>query len=394
MLSVEQVRSSWRAWLGGDDVRVGPGWVNYAWTLVFGLLCAVGFTILNIALNAGDPSARLSTWPVWFRVNLIISLSITVSIRLMFTAASWLIGRARLRGWRKGQRSLYYLVVPILGTALGWPLGMYWALGVDPRRRFSLDRPEAVFASIALALLITFVFVQFFTMKARQIQAENQATEARLRLLQAQIEPHFLFNTLANVVSLMEGDTPRAKAMLESFVDYLRASLTGFGHGTHTVGDEIDLVGAYLRIIKMRMEDRLRYEIDVPSALRSRTLPALTLQPLVENAVVHGLEPQIGGGTIRVAAALERGLLVLTVEDDGAGIGGGAPAAAANAGGNSGTALANIRERLRQVYGDAAVLRLEVVVPRGVRAHLALPAMPVPAAACESRGLAPTRVLP
>jgi signal transduction histidine kinase len=394
MVSVEQVRSSWRAWLGGDDVRVGPWWVTYAWTLVFGLLCAVGFTILNIALNAGDPAARLSTWPGWFRINLIISLSIALSIRLMFSAASWLIGRARLRGWRKGRRSLYYLVVPILGMALGWPLGMYWALGVDPRRRFLLDRPEAVFASIALALLITFVFVQFFSMKARQIQAENQATEARLRLLQAQIEPHFLFNTLANVVSLMDGDTPRAKAMLESFVDYLRASLTGFGHGTHTVGDEIDLVEAYLRIIKMRMEDRLRYEIDVPSALRSRALPALSLQPLVENAVVHGLEPQIGGGTIRVAAALERGLLVLTVEDDGigAGLGGGALAPAAKAGGNSGTALANIRERLRQVYGDAAVLGLEAVAPHGVRARLALPATPVPAAAC--RGLAPTRVFP
>ena len=394
MVNAEQVRTSWRAWLGGDDVRVGPVWVNYAWTVVFGLLCAVGFTILNIAFNAGDPSARLSAWPGWLRVNLIISLSITLSIRLMFTAASRLIGRARLRSWRKGRRSLYYLVVPILGTALGWPLGMYWALGVDPRRRFSLERPEAVFPSIALAMLITFLFVQFFSMKARQIQAENQATEARLRLLQAQIEPHFLFNTLANVVSLMDGDTPRAKAMLESFVDYLRASLTGFGHGTHTVGDEIDLVEAYLRIIKMRMEDRLRYEIDVPSALRSRALPALTLQPLVENAVVHGLEPQIGGGTIRVAAALERGLLVLTVDDDGAGIGGGTPAPPAKARGNTGTALANIRERLRQVYGDAAVLRLEAVAPHGARARLALPAMPVPAAACESQGLSPTRVLP
>ena len=172
-------------------------------------------------------------------------------------------------------------------------------------------------------------------MNARQIQAENQATEARLRLLQSQIEPHFLFNTLANVVSLMEADALRAKAMLESFVDYLRASLTGFGHGTHSLGKEIDLVEAYMRIIRMRMEDRLQYVIDVPGALRSRALPALTLQPLVENAIVHGLEPQIGGGTVRIAATFDRGSLVLTVEDDGAGIG-AAPSPMLPAGSGSG----------------------------------------------------------
>jgi LytS/YehU family sensor histidine kinase len=161
------------------------------------------------------------------------------------------------------------------------------------------------------------------------------------------------------VVSLVEADPPRARAMLESFVDYLRASLTGLGQATHTLGDEIDLVDAYLRIIKMRMEDRLQYTIEVPGELRTRPLPALSLQPLVENAIVHGIEPQVRGGTIRIAARLERGALLLTVEDDGAGIASRRPRprlgpALAPAAHGSGTALANIRERLRQSYGRAA----------------------------------------
>jgi len=277
----------------------------------------------------------------------------------------------RLRGWGRTRRSLYFTTVPLIGVAIGWPLGMKWAYGVDVGRFFSFDQPGSLVASIALATLVTLIFHQFFALKTRQIQAEKRATEAQLRLLQAQIEPHFLFNTLANVVSLVEADPPRARAMLESFVDYLRASLTGLGQATHTLGDEIDLVDAYLRIIKMRMEDRLQYTIDLPGELRSRPLPALSLQPLVENAIVHGIEPQLAGGTIRIAARLEGGALLLTVEDDGAGIASPTPAPRAARG--SGTALANIRERLRQSYGGAARLSLDSVAPQGVRASLSLP---------------------
>jgi signal transduction histidine kinase len=370
MISTERIRESWRAWLTDDEARVGPWWANLGWTLVLGTTCAIGFTVFNIALYAINGAAHPAQWPLLFRVNLIISLSITVAVRIVFALAAVLVGRKRLGAWSKARRSIYYVVVPLMGTAIGWPLGMYWALGIDVRRQISLGRSDSLFAGMALAVLTTLIFIQFFMMKARQIEAENQATEAQLRLLQAQIEPHFLFNTLANVVSLMDADVPRAKAMLESFVDYLRASLTGFRHGAHTLGDEIDLVVAYMRIVKMRMEDRLHYVVDVPLALRAHALPPLTLQPLVENAIVHGLEPQIAGGTIRIAATLEQGSLVLTVEDDGAGIGNGAMAARTG----SGTALANIRARLGQLYGAAAALRLDAVAPHGVRARLALPA--------------------
>ena len=369
------MRRSWRAWLSNDDRGLGPWWVAYVWTTVFATGCAIGFTFITIAFNTGH-SMGLPHWWGWFVANMTISLSITLSVRLLHAASARVIGRERLRGWSKARHSVYYTLVPIVGVSIGWPLGMLWAFGVDLRSLFSFERPDALIGSIALALLITTIFQQFFAMKTRQIQAENQATEAQLRLLQPQIEPHFLFNTLANVVSLMDADPPRAKAMLESFVDYLRASLAGLGHGTHTLGDEIDLVDAYMKIIKMRMEDRLHYTIDVPAELRARPLPALSLQPLAENAIVHGLEPQIAGGTIRIAARLERGALVLTVEDDGAGMQAGetlSPRPGERARG-SGTALANIRERLRQTYGSAAALRLDGVTPHGVRASLSLPA--------------------
>ena len=372
MVHGETLRRSWRAWLVNDD-RQSPWWVNYLWTIVFATGCAIGFTVVTIALNASH-GGGLPQWWSWFVANMVVSLTITLSVRLLLAASAQAIGRERLRGWSKARRSMYYTLVPIVGVSIGWPLGMLWAFGVDLREFFSLDRPGAMIGSIALAVLITAVFQQFFAMKTRQIQAENQATEAQLRLLQAQIEPHFLFNTLANVVSLMESDAPRAKAMLESFVDYLRASLAGLSHATHTLGDEIDLVDAYMKIVKMRMEDRLRYAIDVPPELRSRPLPALSLQPLVENAIVHGLEPLISGGTIRIAARLERHALLLTVEDDGAGM--AAEKAAprpGERGRGTGTALANIRERLRQAHGSAAALRLDGVVPHGVRASLLLP---------------------
>ena len=332
MMNTRRLRESWRAFLSADDKRLGPWWMAYVWTLVFATVCAFGFTLLNISLNFNDTTANLPTWWIWFQVNLAISLTITLSIRLLFTLSRKAIGKERIDTWSKPWRSLYYSMVPIIGVSLAWPLAMLWAVGIDVHRYISFAKPGSLLASIAFAIIITGIFTQFFAMKTRQIQAENRATEAQLRLLQAQIEPHFLFNTLANVVSLMQTDTPRAQAMLESFVDYLRASLDGFADGRHTLGDEIDLIEAYMRIIKFRMADRVHYTIDVPADLRALRLPALTLQPLVENAVVHGVEPRIDGGTVRITAAADRGRLVLRVEDDGAGMSGGRQAADPSAG--------------------------------------------------------------
>ncbi len=363
------LRLSWRAWLHHGAPRVGPWWIGHAWTVVFALGVAAVFSVISLVFSSAD-SVR-STWPTIIAANVLMSLAISFSVRLAFWLARRVVGAGRLAQWPPMLRSVYFTLVPIAGVAVGWPLGMLAAGRLDARFMAPLVRPGVLGTSILVALFITALFQQFFRTKSRQIAAENRATEAQLRLLQAQIEPHFLFNTLANVVSLMEADVPRAKSMLEAFVDYLRASLSGLGHGRHTLGDEIDLIDAYMRIIKIRMEDRLDYAIEVPAALRGLTLPALTLQPLVENAIVHGLEPQIAGGRVRVGARSDGRSLVITVDDDGAGLGDAAHPATRRAG--SGTALANIRRRLEQTYGTSASLDIRAAEPRGVCARLSLP---------------------
>jgi hypothetical protein len=365
------LRLSWRAWLHHGAPRVGPWWIGDAWTLVFALGVAAVFSAISLVLSGDEARAM---WPTIIAANIVMSLAISFSVRFAFWLGRRMVGADRLAHWPPALRSIYFTIVPIVGVAVGWPLGMLTAGRLDARFMEPLVRPGILGTSILIALFITALFQQFFHTKSRQIAAENRATEAQLRLLQAQIEPHFLFNTLANVVSLMEADPARAKSMLEAFVEYLRASLSGLGHGRHTLGDELDLIDAYMRIIKIRMEDRLDYSIDVPAALRALPLPALTLQPLVENAIVHGLEPLIAGGTVRIGARLVERSLVITVDDDGAGLARAEVAPARRNG--AGTALANIRKRLEQGYGSSASLRIEPVDPRGVRAHLSLPVAP------------------
>ena len=368
MKTTEILRVSWRAWLVRSGPRAGPWWMDHAWTIVFSLVVALGFSILfSFNRQPGSPGG----WGAWYLANAIVSLTIGFAVRIAFWCAGKLVGRSRLELAASWQRSLYFLVVPFFGVAVGWPLGVLLASGIDTRRVVAYDQPGALVGSGLVFLLITAMFQQFFWTKSRQIVAENRASEAQLRLLQAQIEPHFLFNTLANVVSLMESDAVRAKVMLEAFVEYLRASLSGLGQGAHTLGDEIDLVDAYLRIIKIRMEDRLDYSIDVPAALRAHALPALTLQPLVENAIVHGLEPRIAGGTVRIGARRDGRVLVITVDDDGAGL--SPPGRPSQPRGGAGTALANIRQRLEQTYGSDASLEIGAAAPHGVRASLSLP---------------------
>ena len=188
-----------------------------------------------------------------------------------------------------------------------------------------------------------------------------RANEAQLRLLQGQMEPHFLFNTLANVISLIDADAPRAKHMLEALTDYLRASLGGLRHDDSTLAGELDLARRYLQLMQTRMGDRLRFEIEVDDAPAPRRLMPLVLQPLIENAVKHGLEPQVDGGTVRVKAARVavdgQDSLQVCIEDDGAGLAAAARRprrrVAGGADGN-GIALANLRERLQARFGAAA----------------------------------------
>ena len=184
--------------------------------------------------------------------------------------------------------------------------------------------------------------------KIRILSTEKQLAEAQLRMLQAQIEPHFLFNTLANVVSLIETAPAQATAMLEHFIAYLRASLAASRAVQGTVAQEAELLRNYLELLKIRMGARLAYAIDVDPALERAPLAPMLLQPVVENALRHGLEPKIEGGRVDVRIRREGQRMIARVEDDGLGFRPGA---------NPGVGLQNLRERLAVLYdGDARLV--------------------------------------
>lgn len=198
----------------------------------------------------------------------------------------------------------------------------------------------------------------------RRLGLERELDSARLQLLQAQSEPHFLFNALANVRRLMRTDAPAARTLLTDLLRYLEEALPQLRDEHTTLGREAGLVRAYLAVHQVRMGARLASYIDIPDALAGRSVPPMVLLTLVENALKHGLQPLVEGGTVRVSARLEPGRLVLTVADDGQGMGSGS---------GHGTGLANLRARLRQTYGPAASLSLAVNEPRGVVVTVTLP---------------------
>ncbi len=194
----------------------------------------------------------------------------------------------------------------------------------------------------------------------------KQAVDAQLALLQAQIEPHFLFNTLANVQALVEANSPRAPQVLKSLIAYLRAAMPHAQGTAPTLADELARTRAYLELMQLRMPDRLSFAIDVDPLLGALRLPPLSLLTLVENAVRHGIDPSEAGGRIDVGARCAgRGApLHLWVQDSGVGLDPVAPA---------GTGLANLNARLAALYGPAASLQLSEVAPHGVRAEIVVP---------------------
>ena len=197
--------------------------------------------------------------------------------------------------------------------------------------------------------------------------AQRDAAEARLRLLESQLEPHMLFNTLANLRVLIGLDPARAQAMLDQLIAFLRATLSASRTARHPLADEFARVADYLALMKVRMGERLVVELTLPDALAAQPVPPLILQPLVENAIKHGLEPHVAGGRLSVEAAAESGELVLRVRDTGAGL------ALTDAAGGTGFGLQQVRERLHTLYGGAAALALTPDAEGGTLAVVHLP---------------------
>jgi len=296
-----------------------------------------------------------------FSTNLVYSLCIG-----LITYAT--IDLLRHRSWLPSESAL----IPVLGLAflaapVGWfggtfvasfLLGENWAPG-----DLSLNAMVGYLALTAGAGL-TGSFI--FWTRERLARSERGAAEARLKLLQAQIEPHFLFNTLANLNELIALDPKRAQAMLGNLDTYLRATLASTRNDSCTLAEEFKLLRGYLEILAIRMGPRLAYSLELPDALTKARVPPMLLQPLVENAIKHGLEPKVDGGTLHVAASAEGKQLILTVEDSGLGFG------AAGTDG-TGVGLAHVKERLAAVYGAAAAAEVGETAGGGVRITLHLP---------------------
>jgi signal transduction histidine kinase len=347
----------------------GPRWLRVVWTFLFN--CAIAL-VLTVAAWAF--ARRVDLWQT-LRWNFVIANCVGFSIHGLFSLAQALLGPDRIRGFGGTARVLFYAALPIAGVLIGYALGLS-IMGVDVPK-LVVERPTLPLAIIVLSIVVSAIVYRHYANKAKlaEVQAEQarerarstelerQAVTSKLKALQAQIEPHFLFNTLANVVSLIDTEPAQARRMLERLIELLRSSLAASRADRATLGQEAALLAAYLDILKVRMGKRLDYVLDIPAELTSAPLPPLSLQPLVENAIRHGLEPKLDGGTVRICARAHDGRLVVEVEDDGQGF---EPRAGAGVG------LDNVRERLASHYGDGARLVIEEARP-GTRVRLSLP---------------------
>ena len=235
--------------------------------------------------------------------------------------------------------------------------------------------PQLAFLFILLSAAIKVAYAGRVKAEAKAAEAQEvaeaeslkrQVVEARMAAMQAQVEPHFLFNTLASIDHLIEVDPPRASRMQKNLIALLRASMPAMREKATNLGRELEVVRPYLEILKVRMEGRLQAQVNVSEGLCSADFPPMMLQSLVENAIKHGLEPKADGGSLTVSAEVAHGKLHVSVADTGVGF-----ARAATAG--TGTGLSSIRERLKLIYGDAAELRITANAPTGTRVTVVVP---------------------
>jgi signal transduction histidine kinase len=253
------------------------------------------------------------------------------------------------------------LVAIVVGTVLGFSIGnelARWITGIASPGFYRGSWRQG--AALLIGGLIPGIVITYFYYSREKIAgveaaaqaAQRQAAEHQLKLLESQLEPHMLFNTLANLRVLIGLDPPRAQLMLDQLIAFLRATLNASRASQHPLSAEFARLADYLALMKIRMGDRLQADFDLPAELAATSLPPLLLQPLVENCIKHGLEPKVAGGRIRVSAAREGADLVLRVRDTGVGLSGVA---------SDGTrfGLVQVRERLATLYGTNASLTLQ-----------------------------------
>ena len=304
-----------------------------------------------------------------FFINFIISQCIGLSICTCVIIAHRFFDKAG-----PILKAILVAVALIVGSISGSFLGSF----VSGHSPTSLFEKHSLFQLLFLGVIFGSIITYFFSSreqiaeykaqiqeeKIKRLTSEKKAAEANLKLLQAQIEPHFLFNTLSNVLSLLDTNPKKGQSMLFNFIQYLRVSISKIRQEKATLGQEMEMIRAYLNVFKFRMGDRLHYKIDLPKNLEDILFPPMLIQPLVENAIKHGLEPKVDGGEISISGIEKDGFLKLEVVDTGMGF---------REERESGMGLANIRERLQSLYGNRGRLILEEHQPHGLKATIEVP---------------------
>ena len=325
-------------------------------------LITAGFcTLIAVLLWLAKPDQR-------FEVQLAYSLATGLGSWLVIDLSRFFIDVKSPFGFPRGWRGVSVIFV---GVCFGFVVGTLAGDAYSGRSTFDLLPNQPIF------FLYLFLFTAcvgagisyFFYASSKSSYltsaletSRQQATEAQLKLLQSQLEPHMLFNTLANLRALIGTDPERATTMLDSLIDYLRATLRASRATSHSLQNEFDRLQDYLALMQVRMGSRLTYTLDLPPELATQNVPTLLLQPLVENAIKHGLEPKIEGGSVAVSARREGHNIVLSVIDSGVGLKDG-----------SGFGLAQVRERLQATYGEQATIYLGAGHAGFTRASITFP---------------------
>ncbi len=363
-----------REWWNMEPGRPGAGWQYLLATAFYNTIIGL---VLTVLFSLGD--TRL-TWLEVLLETWVISQCIGFSIHFGFSC----FYRFTTRAWRnqlpKPALKTLHVVIPISCVYLGYTI----AFAINGRNFLVLlmSYPRVGIMIFLIGLVVSFVWYLVMDGQTRSLRAEadeaharevasaaqKQASDAELRALQAQIEPHFLFNTLANVQALIDYEPAKARQMLESFIEYLRATLDASRRTQGTLGDEVAMLERYLQLMQVRMGKRLHTVWEIEPGLLSRPLAPLLLQPLVENAIKYGLEPKIEGGTVTIRASQHQGRVQVVVQDNGVGLHATSTARKTPAAG-SGTGLKNVLARLQSTYGDTATLSIADTV-EGCRATL------------------------
>lgn len=285
--------------------------------------------------------------------------------------ALWLAGR--MPAERAPLKLLAFGAALFAGAYGGEWIVLWLQWGAWPTAHYTAILPRAIrwlpIGAVAGAVMLSrartsYISTRLHDTEVNRLRLDRQQLAVQLQLLQSQIEPHFLFNTIATIRRLQHTDPPRGRETLSGFIHYLRSSLPRMREVETTLGQELALISAFLDVLGVRMGERLRVEIDVAPELHGRRIPPLSLATLVENSIKHGLGSLPEGGTISIRGWLEGDYLNVRVADTGVGL---------TASSGSGTGLANLRVRLQSLYGDAGTLQITSNEPRGFAATLRVP---------------------